>query len=188
METWVVYFDQRGTTNTQRVLELAAKRAEERGIRDIVVPTTGGTTGLMAPDAFPGLNVVVATHSTGFAEVGRQEVPSDVIAEIRAKGAAVLTTTHAFGGVGRAVRRRFQTYQTDEIIAQTLRLMGQGTKVAVEITLMAADAGLIPAHREVIACGGTGHGLDTALVLKPAHAQALFDLEILEFVCKPRVP
>lgn len=188
METWVVYFDQRGTTNTRRVLELAARRAAERGIREIVIPTTGGTTGLMAPDVLSGLNVVVVTHSTGFGEEGRQEVPSEVIAEIRAKGAAVLTTTHAFGGVGRAVRRRFQTYQVDEIIAQTLRLMGQGTKVAVEITLMAADAGLIPAQREIIACGGTGRGLDTALVIKPAHAQALFDLEVLEFICKPRVP
>lgn len=188
METWVVYFEQRGTGNTARVLELVGRRAAERGIRDVVVPTTGGTTGLMAPDALPGLEVVVVTHSTGFGEPGRQEVPAEVVAEIRAKGASVLTTTHAFGGVGRAVRRRFQTYQTEEIIAQTLRLFGQGAKVAVEITLMAADAGLIPVNREVIACGGTGHGLDTALVLKPAHAQSLFDLEVLEVICKPRVP
>ncbi len=63
---------------------------------------------------------------------------------------------------------------------------GKGTKVAVEITLMAADAGLIPAQQDV-ACGGTGRGLDTALVIKPA-LQALFDLEVLEFICKPRVP
>jgi hypothetical protein len=188
METRVVYFEQRGTSNTQRVLELAALRASELGVGDIVVATTGGTVGMMAPDALPGFNVVVVTHSTGFAETGRQEVPTEVIDEIRRKGAHVLTTTHAFGGVGRAVRNRLKTYQTEEIIAQTLRLMGQGTKVAVEVTLMAADAGLISPHNEVIACGGTGHGLDTALVLKPAHAQSLFDLEIREVICKPRVP
>lgn len=188
MESSVVYFEQRGATNTERVLELVEKRARERGLRDIVVPTTGGTTGLMAADRLADFEVVVVTHSAGFAEPGRQEVPADVITEIKAKGAAVLTCTHAFGGVGRAVRHAFQTYQTEEIIAQTLRLFGQGTKVAVEIALMAADAGLISPHREIISCGGTGHGLDTALVLRPAHAQALFDLQILELICKPRVP
>ncbi len=187
-EKRVVYFEQRGTTNTQRVLELAARRARELRIRSIVVATTGGTVGMMAPDALSGFDVVVVTHSTGFAEPGRQEVPSEVIDEIRRKGAHVLTATHVFGGVGRAVRNRFKTYQTEEIVAQTLRLMGQGTKVAVEITLMAADAGLISPHYEVVACGGTGRGLDTALVLKPAHAQSLFDLEIREVICKPRVP
>lgn len=188
VETWVTYFDQRGITNTERVLELVERRATERDISDVIVPTTGGTTGLMAAESLVGLSVVVVTHSTGFAEPGRQEVPAEVIAQIKNKGATVLTGTHAFGGVGRAVRRRFQTYQTEEIIAETLRLLGQGTKVAVEIALMAADAGLVSPHKEVISCGGTGHGLDTALVLKPAHAQSLFDLEILELVCKPRVP
>jgi len=33
-------------------------------------------------------------------------------------------------------------------------------KVAVEIALMATDAGLIPVDREVIATAGTGEGAD----------------------------
>lgn len=60
-------------------------------------------------------------------------------------------------------------------------------KVAVEITLMAADAGLIRTDQEAIAIAGTGKGADTALVLKPANAQTFFDLEIREILCKPRV-
>ena len=76
----------------------------------------------------------------------------------------------------------------EEIIAQTLKRFGEGLKVAVEVSLMAADAGLIPSHREIISCGGTGHGLDTAIVLRPTHAQSFFDLEILEIICKPRTP
>ncbi len=71
-------------------------------------------------------------------------------------------------------------------IAQTLKRFGEGTKVAVEISLAASDAGLISPHSEVISCGGSGRGLDTALVLRPAHAQDFFDLEILEIICKPR--
>ena len=29
---------------------------------------------------------------------------------------------------------------------------------------------------------------DTAMVLKPAHAQNYLDLKVLEIICKPRVP
>lgn len=188
METSVTYFEQRGAANTEAVLRLVAARAAELGITQVVVPTTGGSTGAVAPGLLPGLKVVVVTHSTGFAEPGVQEVPPQVVEEIRSRGAHVLTATHAFGGAGRAVRRQFSTYQVDEIIAQTLRLLGQGTKVAIECSLMAADAGLISVQEEVIACGGTGRGLDTALVLRPSHTQTLFELRVLEILCKPRTP
>jgi len=188
VDTSITYFEHQGTTNTEAVLRLVAARAATLGITQVVVTTTGGITGVMAPDLLAGLKVIVVTHSTGFAEPGRQEVPAQVVEEIRSKGARVLTATHAFGGAGRAVRRQFSTYQADEIIAQTLRLFGQGTKVAIECSLMAADAGLISVHEEVISCGGTGRGLDTALVLHPSHTQTLFELRVLEILCKPRKP
>jgi uncharacterized protein len=127
------------------------------------------------------------THSAGFAQPGRMEVPGSALDEIRAQGAKVHTATHAFGGVGRSIRRKFDTWQAEEIIAQTLKRFGEGVKVAIEVTLMAADGGLVSPQREVIACGGTGHGLDTALVLRPAHAQSFFEIEILEIICKPRL-
>ncbi len=63
--------------------------------------------------------------------------------------------------------------------------MGEGTKVCVEITLMAADAGLIPADRDVVAIAGSGKGADTALRIKPANAARLFDLRIREVIAKP---
>ena len=74
----------------------------------------------------------------------------------------------------------------EEIIVQTLKRFGEGTKVAVEISPAASDAGLVSPNREVISCGGSGRGLDTALVLRPAHGQDFFALEILEIICKPR--
>jgi hypothetical protein len=63
--------------------------------------------------------------------------------------------------------------------------MGQGTKVCVEITLMATDAGLIPVEKDVVAIAGTGKGADTALRIKPANAARLFDLKIREVIAKP---
>lgn len=188
MERSITYFEHRGKANTPRVLELVKERAEESGIAQIVVPSTGGVTGMDAVEALAGLDVVVVTHSAGYGGPGRQEMPPDTRSAIEAKGGRVLTTTHAFGGVGRSVRKKFDTWQVEEMIAQTLKRFGEGTKVAVEVSLMAADAGLISTAGEIIACGGSGHGLDTALVLKPTHAQTFFEIEVLEVICKPRTP
>ena len=98
-----------------------------------------------------------------------------------------MTCQHAFGGVGRAVRKKLGTYELEELIAYTLRLFGEGMKVAVEIALMVADAGLVRTDEPVIAIAGTGKGADTAVVLKPANAQDFFDLQVLEILCKPRL-
>ncbi len=183
----MVVFDRPGSGNTSKTLELAAAKAAELDIRTALVATTSGATGLAAAEALGDLQVVVVTHSTGFSKPGQQEIDPDKRDAIRAAGAQVLTATHAFGGVGRAVRRKFATYQVDEIIAQTLRLFGQGTKVAVEMAVMAADAGLVPVDAPVMAIAGTGRGADTAVVLTPAHAQDLFELKVHEIVCKPRL-
>lgn len=182
-----VYFEKPGKENTSRTLEIAKRRAEELDIRTILIATTTGETGVQAAQLLQGYDVVAVTHSTGSAEPNVQELTEENRAAIKAAGAKVLTCQHAFGGVGRAVRRRWDTYQLDEIIAQTFRTFGQGAKVCAEITLMAADAGLVRTGEPCIAVAGTGRGADTAVVLIPANAQDFFDLKIMEILAKPRV-
>jgi hypothetical protein len=186
MEVQGVYFPEAGSANTERTLEMAKKRAEQLGIRTIVAASTSGETGVKAVKTFANYRVVVVTHATGFPTPDVQELTEQNRIKILEEGGIVLTATHAFGGVGRAVRRRFNTYQVDEIIAQTLRVFGQGTKVACEIVLMAADAGLIRTDEEVISIGGTASGADTALIIKPAHTHDFFELKVREVLCKPR--
>ena len=60
-------------------------------------------------------------------------------------------------------------------------------KVAVEITIMAAEAGLISTNRDVIAVAGSGEGADTAVVLKPAYAREFKKLKIRETIAKPYI-
>jgi len=182
-----LYFETPGPQNTEKTLKLAAKRAKSLSIKDIVVASTTGDTGIKAAEFFKGYNLIVVTHSTGFREPDFQELPAEKREEIEKKGAKVLTCQHAFGGVGRAVRKKLGTYELEEIVAYVLRTFGEGMKVAVEITLMAADAGLIRTDQEAIAIAGTGKGADTALVVRPPNAQTFFDLEIREILCKPRV-
>ena len=181
-----IYFLEPGSKNTEKTFEVAKRRAEELGIKTIILASTSGETGLKAVNAFANYKVVVVTHTTGLQAPDVQELTPQNKAKILEKGGVILTATHAFGGVGRAVRRKFNTYQVDEIIAHTLRVFGQGTKVACEIALMTADAGLIRTDEEVISIGGTARGADTALVVQPAHTHDFFELKVKEVLCKPR--
>ena len=179
------YFGKPGKDNTECVLETAKARAEELGITSIVVATTRGETGLRATEVFEGFDLVLVTHSTGFKGTNQQELTKENRRAIEARGGRILTCQHAFGGVGRAVRKKLGTYELEEIIAYTLRTFGEGMKVVCEIALMAADAGLIRVGEPAISIGGTGRGADTAVVLKPANAQDFFDMRIMEVLCKP---
>jgi hypothetical protein len=182
-----VYFEKPGQENTARTLEVAKRRAEELGIKTILVATTRGDTGAQAAQLFQGYGVVVVTHSAGLKEPNTQELTEENRTAIESTGGEILTCQHAFGGVGRAVRKKLGTYELDEIIAYTLRTFGQGMKVCAEIALMAADAGLVRTREPCIAIAGTGRGADTAVVLIPANAQDFFDLKIMEILAKPRV-
>jgi hypothetical protein len=185
LQSQTVLFDRPGPVNTDRTLALAAARARQLGLRTALVATSTGATGRQAVHNLAGLQVVAVTHSTGFKKADYQELTGDNRAAIEAAGGRILTCQHALGGVNRAVRKKLGSYQLDEIIAHTLRLWGEGTKVALEIALMAADAGLVRTDQPVLSLGGTGRGADTALVVVPANAQAFFDLRILEVICRP---
>ena len=50
---------------------------------------------------------------------------------------------------------------------------------------MAADAGPLPTNVDCITMGGTHEGVDTTVVMRPAHMNNLFDMEIKEILAKP---
>ncbi len=181
----ITYFERPGKHNMERTLQIARERAEQLGLRQVVIATTGGETGKRATEVFQGYHLVVVTHSTGSSEPNVQELTDENKEAILAGGARLLTCQHAFAGVNRAIRRKLNTYQVDEIIAYTLRIFGEGMKVACEITLMSADAGLIRTGEPVLAIGGTGRGADTAVILRGANADDFFDLRVNEILCKP---
>lgn len=186
VERKVVYFTNSGKQNTEAVLKLAKKYAEKEKIKDVVVASTSGETGAEAAKVFKGYNTVIVAHAYGFQELGKSQLQENYRKEIVANGAKIFTGTHVLSSVERAIRKDYGTIQLLEIISNVLRRMGEGTKVCVEIALMAADAGLIPVDKDVIAIAGTSSGADTALCIKPANAARFFDLKIREVVAKPR--
>jgi hypothetical protein len=175
-----------GKENTQNTVKAAAGRARELGIEHIVVASnTGETAKLVLKEE--GIKVICVSHHVGFSEPGHDEMPSESRQYFREKGVPVLTTTHVLAGIGRAISGKFGGVDGVQMIAHTLRLFGQGTKVAVEIATMALDAGLIPYGQKIVSIGGSQRGADTALVLTPAHARDFFDTKIHEIICKPRL-
>lgn len=183
----VTYYDETGPANTDETLSLAKRRAEELGIDTILVASTKGATGVRAAETLQGKRVIVVSHATGFEAPNTQQLTDENMARILDLGATVHTSTHALGGIGRAIQLKFNTVQPDTIVAQSLRMLSEGVKVACEMAAMTADAGLVRTGREVIAIAGTGEGCDTAIVIQPANVQSFFDLKIKEIICKPRL-
>ncbi len=183
----ITYFEETGVTNTDAVLAIAKKRADELGIDAIVVASTTGATAVKAATVFKGKTLVVISHCTGFKGSNIQELTHENRELLREAGVPVHMATHALGGIGRAIRREYKTMQVDEIVGNTLRLLGQGFKVACEISAMAADAGLVQTDGDVIAIGGSSRGVDTAIVVQPANVHDFFALRVKEILCKPRL-
>ena len=183
----VVYFEKPGPQNTDETLKLAKERAEKLGIRNIVVPSYSGATGMKASKVFKGYNLVVVAGVFGFREPNVHRLLPKNRSIIERNGGKIVIAAHAFGTLGRAVHRRFGAIQVDEIIAHVLRVFGQGVKVACEVTCMATDAGFIRTDEEAIGTGGTRNGIDTAVVLKPSNTHTFFDMRVKEVICKPHL-
>lgn len=180
------YFEEASPEHTEKVLALVKEHlVGNPDIEHIVVATTEGDTGLAAAKEFPNKTVVVVSHQTGFAAENENELSDSKRNQMEKLGAKVLTATHVFAGVARSFRKELGTWMTTEIIAVALKTFGQGTKVCVEIAMMAADAGLIPVTKDVVCIGGTGRGADTAWVIRPANSHAFPKLRMKGCLCKP---
>ncbi|AKB34328.1 Pyruvate kinase, alpha/beta domain [Methanosarcina siciliae C2J] len=191
MEKPILYLDSVGEENTDAVVEAAAKRAAELGIAHIVVASTSGKTALKMAEAVKAsdIKVIGVSHQYGQKEKGEWEVEEEYKKKLEELGAVITTQSHMFSGIERSITKKFGGYSRLEVIADTLRsLFGKGFKVAIEVAIMAADSGHIPVsdNTEIIAIGGTRQGADVALVLRPAHSNDFFSLQVREIIAMPR--
>ena len=185
IEGKIIYFPREGAANTDHVLRIARARADESGINTILVASTEGTTALKAAEVFRDKKVVAISHHVGYREPNAFEWSTDNMKKFHEMGGDLLTTSHAFFGLSRAVKQKWNTYVFEEMVTNTLRLFGEGMKVVCEIAMMAADAGFARTDEDVICIAGTGRGADTAVVLRPVNLCSFFDLRVKEILCKP---
>ncbi|MHA1144354.1 MAG: pyruvate kinase alpha/beta domain-containing protein [Candidatus Helarchaeota archaeon] len=191
MEEKIFYFEKPGPKNTEKVLEIVQDVAKSRGIDQIVFATTTGATGAKIAEKYPKdeFKLIAVTHANGFLKDIPQELTDENRKIMNDFGIEIFTGVHALSGIGRSFRGGLSPpmWTTADIIGKIFRsILGDGFKVCLEISLMAADAGLIAMDKDVICIGGKGRGSDTALILKPAYTRTFFDLSIKEIICKPK--
>jgi len=184
----MLLFEEPGLKQTEATLRAARQRAVELGIKAVVLATSTGRTALAALDVFEGtgVRIIGVTLQAG---LWNTYVPPDPkkIGAAEQRGARFVTATHTLmGNVESAVHEKLGGVAPCDVIAHTYYTFSQGMKVAVEVAVMAADAGLLQGEKEIIAIAGTGEGADTAIVLSPAYSTSFFNLKIHEVIAMPR--
>ncbi|MFX1275966.1 MAG: hypothetical protein ACFFBP_09330 [Promethearchaeota archaeon] len=186
----VTYFEKGGPQNTDQVLVIAKKYAEQLKIKDIVLASTTGTVAEKVLEYFDPneYNLVIITHAYYFTGSKlRQEFPEDKLEILRSKGLKLHSSTHAMSGIERGIRINKEAWQFVDLLAKMIGWQFcQGVKVCIEIACTTCDAGLIPdLERDIICVGGTGRGADTVCLIKPAPTSEFKNLRVKAILCKP---
>lgn len=178
-------FKRPGYKNTAKALEIMRQGIDRYKVKEVIVASTYGDTGLAAAEVLrdTGTKLVVVTHNFGFKKPGTLEMTRKVRQDLEDLGATVYTGTMPFRNIGTAIREK-QAYSQQDLIANTLRILGQGLKVCVEIAMMASDAGLV-GTTDVLTVAGTARGADTVALVSPAPSNRLFDVKIRDILAKP---
>jgi len=158
------YFNKKGKENTEATLKLAKKVAVEEGIDDIILASTTGYTAEKAMKICAGLKLIVVG-------IERSNFSSELIKRLESDENKVYFSDE-------------EEYDYPEDMKTAFRRFSQGTKVAVEVTVIAAKKNAVKVGKKIIAIAGTHEGSDTALVIDAA--EDFNNIVIEELICKPR--
>ena len=185
---FITYFDKEGENYTDELIRAVKDKLEATdNIKTILIASSSGESALKLNDALDDdIKIINVTHHMGFSGPNESDISQEMIEKLENVGIKTYFGSHAFSGAARGVTNKYGGYSPLDVVADTLRMFSHGVKVAGEITIMAADAGLIPVGEEIIAIGGRGHGVDTAVILTPVNAKNLFDLQFHEIIAMPR--
>ena len=184
----MILFENAGKQNTDAVVRIALERAMELDCPIVAASTMGVTADTLLTAAaekdFRG-RIVIVRGCTSRQRKGLNLMKPEIKADLEARGAVIVTAAHALSAGERSLSTAFKGVYPLEIMANTLRMFGQGTKVCVEAAVMALDADALPFGVPVVAVGGSHRGADTAVVLTPSYSASLLDTVVHEMLCKP---
>lgn len=196
------YFDEPGPQNTEALIEAVKRRIKGSGIEYVVVASESGKTALKVAEALKEFNVkvVCVTAYAGlrltWPESGKwPSITGQIRRKLEDLGVKIIQETqYVFKGVtfdAQFLGRAAPSWAIHEFVS---RAMGYGFKTALEVAMMAAEAGAVPIDKEVIAIAGTGWlggGADCAIIVKPAPIPKSTDLEkgleVREIIAIPRI-
>jgi len=184
----MVLFSAVGKENTEAAARLALDKAKELDTDLVLSSNTGYTAeivlSLAEELAFTGRVIVVRSASKA-ADQGVNRMTPETVQALEQRGAVIVTCAHALSAGERGFTAKFQGAYPLDIMANTLRTFGQGTKVCFEVAVMALDTGNLAFGKPVVAMGGSARGADTALVITPSYSSTILQTRIHEILCKP---
>ena len=186
---FITYFEQQGNDYTEDLIKAVKDKLESAGdIKRILIASSTGESALKLYAAIDDKDVEIinVTHHMGFKEDNVADISDEMIKKLEDVGIKTYIGAHAFSGAARGVTNKYGGFSPLDVVADTLRMFSHGIKVAAEISIMASDAGLVPVGEKIIAIGGRGHGVDTAVILTPVNAKNLFDLQFHEIIAMPK--
>lgn len=186
------YFDVHGEVNTDKAIECARERAEELGIRKVVVASETGLSALKVLDAFPDYEVIVVSSAAGTCVEGsvigdlRIGIPDEgILRELEERGARVVRGTDPFWNI--AAHAGF--VDACKLGMMFFKVICGGLHVCMSAVMEATDTGFLAEGEEVVSLAGSFVGLDTAVVAGAANSVNFFGaFEVREVICKPRRP
>ena len=181
-------FEKPGKQHTIDTLNIAKENADILGIKDILIASTGGYTAEQAVKIFSPneYNIVIVTHNYGFRKGLEQEFDSELRKKLVNQGVKIFSGTHAYSGIGPALQKEWGYMTFSGIFAKSLRkILSDGVKVCHEISMMAADSGLVKLDSDVISIGGTGRGADTVCLITANSTRDFLKTRIKAILVKP---
>ncbi|WP_296789114.1 pyruvate kinase alpha/beta domain-containing protein [uncultured Methanobrevibacter sp.] len=186
---FITYFDKQGEDYTDElILAVKDKLDVAKNIKYILIASTTGESALKLHNAIDNddITIINVSHNVGFSGDNESDISNEMIAKLENVGIKTYQGLHAFSGAARGVTNKYGGFSPLDVVADTLRMFSHGVKVSAEISLMAADAGLVPVGEEIMAIGGRAHGVDTAVILTPVNSKNLFNMKIHEIIAMPR--
>jgi len=191
----IVYFRYCGELNTEKLLILARERSKELNVRDVIIASETGRSALSAVDIFRDTDtqLIVVTSTPGVTPGPHGEIPvglkrkeyASVLRVLEENGVRIVQGTRPFAPPSRTINWEFPT--PEGMVDKAIEVFGAGTKIAIEVALMATDSGAVENGEEIITCAGTYKGLDTALLVRATYSMDFFqDFEIHEIIARPR--
>ena len=186
---FITYFEKQGNDYTDELIKAVKDKLEASSdIKRLLLASATGESALKLYGAIEDFDVEIinVTHHMGFSGENESDISDEMVKKLEDVGIKTYFGAHAFSGAARGVTNKYGGYSPLDIVADTLRMFSHGIKVAAEISIMAADAGLIPVGEDIIAIGGRGHGVDSAVILTPVNAKDLFNLQFHEIIAMPK--
>jgi hypothetical protein len=180
------------------VIEAVRRCVATEGPKHVVIASISGRTALRLAKALPreGLNVVCVSgppswqlyrEYQGVCPVPRVKEQLEDLGVVVVDRMVSLVDGIDYGCA------RYGLVPPSWLIFETLEAVGgYGLKTAVEVTVMATDAGVVPPFEEVLAVAGTDKGADTAAVVVSTFASRFFSpqperrFQLKEIIAMPR--